>query len=555
MLLAGRLKELLDEEASMSKENLKKIQNRWLEVLRVEKFQSLKGDIDILRNSFEKTVDRKNAVIQMLAADLEEAEEQHRLAIRTHLGNIDALIDLQQRRAQDLDSKFEEELSKMRRAFELEWSEIQAKHNIEKNDLRLILANMKREADIENRQLEEETSQGHDTAIEKMEQERNGMRTEMESQVQAVREKIQNLYSKFDSHMTSSMRDYMEKTKEDEKSAKEIEGKMKKIQKLQESIATMKSNLGNNVRECEERDAAMRAEKDIIARHFKELKLKMHTWRRKEQAHLAELVTNAKKTSSALGEKAKQAERILRLVELARQLETEREKVLRFDADVTAVEAQQDVAARVTRFLDEQELLNDSERNHDVLSMKQLLLMGQDAGLAMSSPGDSSTHSNPETMAGTATTAMLMPSTMTSSNRSIIDGGFTGLTSGDNNNDANIPRSEEWKLMERFWLRHNKVCLDNAAIEQEKFHLQNENAKLRSLLMQYMDGISVNHEVMGKANNLLETKACAVIPPVGGAGEARKLNNRRFGGHGSGRTVTDGNKVYSEVMLQTHNVC
>ena len=38
VLLAARLQDLMDEEAAMSKDNMKKIQNRWLEVLRVEKF-------------------------------------------------------------------------------------------------------------------------------------------------------------------------------------------------------------------------------------------------------------------------------------------------------------------------------------------------------------------------------------------------------------------------------------------------------------------------------------------------------------------------------------
>jgi len=487
VLLAARLQDLMDEEAAMSKDNMKKIQNRWLEVLRVEKFQELKGEIDILRNGFEKTLDRKNAVIQMLASDLDEAEEQYRLAMRTHLGNIDALIDLQHRRATDLENQFEDELLRLKKEFETERSEIQAKHAIEKADLKLILANMKAEADKQDRDLEEETSQSRDTAIEKMEQERNGMRTEMETQVQAVREKIQSLYSKFDSHMTSSMRDYMDKTKEDEASAKEIETKMKKIQKLQESIATMKSNLSNNIRECEERNSAMKAEKDTIARHFKDLKLKMHAWRKKEEAHLAELVTNAKKTKTELEEKAAQAQRILRAVELCAQLETEREKVLRFDADVTTSEVARDVAARVKKYVEEQALTTERGAT-DVVTMQQMLALEDDADISASA-------------------------------------------------------AEEWKLMERFWLRYNKVVLDNAAIEQERFHLQNENEKLRSLLKQYLDGISVNPEVMAGANNLLQT---AKIRGIGTVEEARKAAHA---GRGPG-TVTDGNKVYAEVARQ-----
>merc|ERR1711976_911962 len=64
---------------------------------------------------------------------------------------------------------------------------------------------------------------------------------------------------------------------------------------------------------------------------------------------------------------------------------------------------------------------------------------------------------------------------------------------------------EEWELLENFWRKYNKILLDNSAINQEKFHLQNENAKLGALLKQYLDGISVNEDVMNTRNNLLMT--------------------------------------------------
>lgn len=42
--------------------------------------------------TFERTVDRKDAIIRSLAKDLEEAEEQYQVALRKHLQNMDDLI-------------------------------------------------------------------------------------------------------------------------------------------------------------------------------------------------------------------------------------------------------------------------------------------------------------------------------------------------------------------------------------------------------------------------------------------------------------------------------
>ena len=42
--------------------------------------------------TFERVVDRKDAIIQSLAKDLEEAEEQYQVALRSHIQNLDQLI-------------------------------------------------------------------------------------------------------------------------------------------------------------------------------------------------------------------------------------------------------------------------------------------------------------------------------------------------------------------------------------------------------------------------------------------------------------------------------
>lgn len=56
------------------------------------KSQELKKDIEILSQTFERVIDRKEAIIKSLVKDIEEAEEQYQMALRSHLQNIDRLI-------------------------------------------------------------------------------------------------------------------------------------------------------------------------------------------------------------------------------------------------------------------------------------------------------------------------------------------------------------------------------------------------------------------------------------------------------------------------------
>jgi len=60
--------------------------------MREAKSKELKKDIEILSQTFERIVDRKDATIKSLAKDLQEAEEQYAMALRSHLQNVDNLI-------------------------------------------------------------------------------------------------------------------------------------------------------------------------------------------------------------------------------------------------------------------------------------------------------------------------------------------------------------------------------------------------------------------------------------------------------------------------------
>lgn len=481
VLLRTRLEELMNEEESMARISAKDIEARWMRFLREKKQKELVAEIEVLRNTFEKTLDRKNAVISMLSVDMDEAEEQYRLALRTHLGNIDALIDLQNRRMADLEMEFENDLLETKSDFELERTEIARKHELEKADLKLILQNMAAEAEANERKLQEETSETHETAIEKMDEEKKQMQGELTKINETIRSELDMRYKEFMANAQANMKDYMDKTKEDTDTADKIASQMRKIAKLQESIGTWKSNLSNNIRECEERNAAMKAEKEATAKHFKDLKREMQVWRKGEERRLATLVSQARKTQLSLESDAEGAARILRLVELCKDLETERERVLGFDVDVATDEVQ----SEVKRTMETKEQLEAAQRG-DATSMNALF--------------------------------------------SISNGEM----------DSTVPATEEWRLLEKFWVKHNKVVLDNAAIAQEKFHLEQENQKLKNLLKQYLDGVSVNNDVMGGKNNLLQTSK---FQNVVSAQESR-------GRVPSNITVVEGNKVVMDVGRQ-----
>jgi hypothetical protein len=169
----------------------------------------------------------------------------------------------------------------------------------------------------------------------------------------------------------------------------------------------------------------MKGERDAISRHFHELKARMNKFREREATRLQELTINSQASIATLDKRKERAERILRLAELTRKLETEREKVLPFyESSVEQEELAASEAAEVRKSL--QSVATKEGQPH-----------------------------------------------------------------------------EEWAYLDNFFKRYNTVLLDVMAVERERDRLASQNGDLRSILKQYLDGISVNEDVINNPNPLL----------------------------------------------------
>lgn len=88
--------------------------------------------------------------------------------------------------------------------------------------------------------------------------------------------------------------------------------------------------MSNNAKEYEERNMALKEEKDAIQGQFQFLKKKMNTFREQERTRLTELTLLSNNVIKTLRVKVEKAEKIIKLAEMNRKLETEEEKVLPF---------------------------------------------------------------------------------------------------------------------------------------------------------------------------------------------------------------------------------
>ncbi|NXR52463.1 DRC2 protein, partial [Hippolais icterina] len=119
-LLTHFLKEKLSREEQSSMCGLHKVLTAWRSAQRKTKDQELRQDIEILSQTFARVMDCKDGVIEALAGELEEAEEQHNRALRSHLHLTDQLLHLQHCRLGYLEEGFNAQVGALKADFEAE---------------------------------------------------------------------------------------------------------------------------------------------------------------------------------------------------------------------------------------------------------------------------------------------------------------------------------------------------------------------------------------------------------------------------------------------------
>jgi len=100
-----------------------------------------------------------------------------------------------------------------------------------------------------------------------------------------------------------------------------------------------------NTRENEEKTVTIKQDREAVLARFHELKAEMTASREQERSGLTTLTLQSDAAIKELQRKKEKGERILRLAEMCRKLETEEEKVLPFYASSLSSEEEQQVTS------------------------------------------------------------------------------------------------------------------------------------------------------------------------------------------------------------------
>lgn len=457
----NELRRRMEDEAKISRVNSLKILNQWRKIMRLAKAEALKKDIEILSQNHERDVDRKDAILQMLDRDLEEAEDQYQMALRTHLINIDALIKLHDSRLYALERHFQKELQTLQDDFAAEKDVMLGKFSREKRELGAIIEAIETEEDGRNNEAKHAFEQLREEIRNRNLEEINMLRISLDAQIEELEQHFETAHLNYLSQTAQRTHDFKNLTRLDQKLSADIEKKKKKIDNLQTTIQHWRAKMRQLSRETEERNRLLLAEKHSIQKHYQQLKQRIKIYRTTQNQRLLHLSQSANSCKKVLNDKLDFARKVLSLSELSRRMETLMEQILPFAA---VEEPNSEVV-----YKDDQA----KEKEKDDRS---------------SSPSRSQAHDNKSK----GVSSVIAGQTRHTPHQSSV---WTA--------DGEPEFVPSYDRLSNFYRKYNKILLDNIAINKEKERLALENAQLQDLIQQYLEGLHVNDDVLAHENPLM----------------------------------------------------
>jgi len=325
--LRNHMSKLVEDELKISRINKLKLLSDWRVIMRIAKIDEIRKQLQLYFQNFERDLDNRDAILQMLDRDIEEAEEHYNIALNNHFIHIRQLTALQDSRIKGLFQEFAKDVDELDLEFTKEMEEIEENFKEEQNEINRMRTMIEREYNAKIDDVKRELNDLTNSQVQKI----NEIYSRIQDNIKKTGISDNN---KFSGEMSEIRQKAEEKNKHDKDNIsrlneleKKIAFRKKKVDRHNEELKQWKIKIKQNNEDWELKNEALKIEKKKIMESYKSLKKKLINFRNDQREKLKKLVKNSWDCIIKLKEYIKLAEKILKLAEICRRLETERVKL------------------------------------------------------------------------------------------------------------------------------------------------------------------------------------------------------------------------------------
>ena len=323
-MMSHYIHKLVDEEIKYSKINKLKLLSDWRVIMRIAKIDELRKDLDLYVQNFERDLDNKDAILQMLDKDITEAEEHYLISLTNHFIHIKQLTLLQDSRIKGLFKEFEKDVSELEFEFNCETKQIEDNFKEEQNEINNMLKFIKSEYSNKITKVTLEFRNYQEDLINKIKDKYTKLQENIKKAAQNEANKFNNEVNEIKSKSKDKTTLDSQYIKQLNKLDREILILKKKVEKKNDYLKQLKIKIKQNNEDWETKNDSLKLEKEKIMESYKTLKLKLISFRNNQREKLKKLVKNSWDCITKLKDYINLSEKILKLAEISRRLETEK---------------------------------------------------------------------------------------------------------------------------------------------------------------------------------------------------------------------------------------
>ncbi|XP_037088801.1 dynein regulatory complex subunit 2-like [Pollicipes pollicipes] len=248
-LLSIFLKIKLTKEEEMTRTNTHKLNDRWRAIMRDKKSTELQGEIETLRQVFESQLDKREETIRRLFKEIEDGDEQRNIAVRTHIENLERIIDQHRGHLREARATFDERLSAVGSHYDRELRGIDDLQDTDTQKLADILHKIDCDMSEADKEARAEFQSKKEEIKNKNIEERQGLKLFLEGVIEGLWDRFQKTLRAYYEDTESRRKAFYDLKAREENSVEVIANQSKKIQNLQEDIGRLRARLAGGAKE------------------------------------------------------------------------------------------------------------------------------------------------------------------------------------------------------------------------------------------------------------------------------------------------------------------
>ena len=317
----------IKNEKGISNKCLIDIERHWKKVLSDEKLESLKEELVTLKEKCIKETKQKKDLIQTLLISFDHVEdEQYRVSVASNLQTIDEMIQMHDAMLCKMERDFNDKFNKLRNEYEAEKQMITNKFECDKyrilNEIKSIETEEKRLVNEHNREQQQAIEEIKNKNLEDV----NSLRFVLDTKIEDLDEQFEISKNEYIQKTDVQSETLQKQVEKDREMSKEMISLQCQIDKLCASTKRLKSVSRRNSSQNMERNRQLMERKNEDICRYKDTKANIEELRSSRYGKLKALTKQANTCKSNLQKECDLIERILKLIQLTKKMETREDK-------------------------------------------------------------------------------------------------------------------------------------------------------------------------------------------------------------------------------------